>query len=426
MPLTLRQNASWTFIGNVVYAGSQWGMLTVLAKLGSPEMVGQFSLGLAVCAPVIMLANLQLRAIQATDAKDRYLFADYLGLRLITTALALLVIMGIAVTAGYRREAALVILIVGVAKAVESVSDVFYGFLQRHERMDRIAKSMMIKGPLSLMALGVGIFLTDSVLWGVVGLAVTWTLVLVGYDIRSGVLIVKTTVQSHGTAVGGDGWEAALRPRWKTKALINLTWLTLPLGVVMMLISLNSNIPRYFVERALGERELGVFSAMAYLQVAETVVVSALGQSASPRLAKYYAEDNPAAFRMLLLKLIGIGALLGITGVLVAFVAGQNILTLLYRPEYAEHMDVFVWIMVAAGLWNVTSMIGYGATASRRMHSQPLALCAVTAVSFVACQSLVSTHGLWGAAIAMVAGSAMGVLSYSLLFILDHGVKTRG
>jgi hypothetical protein len=48
--LSLRKNFSWTFVGNVVYAACQWGILVALAKLGTPEMVGQFTLGLAVAA----------------------------------------------------------------------------------------------------------------------------------------------------------------------------------------------------------------------------------------------------------------------------------------------------------------------------------------------------------------------------------------
>ena len=43
---------------------------------------------------------------------------------------------------------------VALAKAIESVSDVFYGSLQQHERMDRIAISMILKGIVSLAALG--------------------------------------------------------------------------------------------------------------------------------------------------------------------------------------------------------------------------------------------------------------------------------
>jgi hypothetical protein len=67
-------------------------MLVVLAKLGSPEIVGQFTLGLAVTAPVVLFTNLSLREVQATDAKHQYLFSDYLGLRLLLTGLALVAI----------------------------------------------------------------------------------------------------------------------------------------------------------------------------------------------------------------------------------------------------------------------------------------------------------------------------------------------
>ena len=63
--LSLRANFSWTFVGNVVYAGCQWAMLVVLAKLGTPEMVGQFALGLAISGPVIMLANTGYRRLGA-------------------------------------------------------------------------------------------------------------------------------------------------------------------------------------------------------------------------------------------------------------------------------------------------------------------------------------------------------------------------
>ena len=107
--LTLRDNFSWTFVGNVVYAASQWGILTVLAKLGSPEMVGQFALGLAIAAPVVMFTNLQLRGVLATDARDEYRFGDYLALRLCATLLAMLTISGLVLLGGYSWQTSLVI-----------------------------------------------------------------------------------------------------------------------------------------------------------------------------------------------------------------------------------------------------------------------------------------------------------------------------
>lgn len=412
-PLTMGRNFSWTFVGNIVYAASQWGMLVVLAKIGSPEMVGQFTLGLAVTAPVLMLTNLQLRSLQVTDAKHEYLFSDYLDLRLIATGLALVVITGITISAGYSWQTSSVILVVGLAKAVESVSDVFYGLLQQHERMDRIAVSMMIKGTLSLLLLCIGVYLSGGVLGGVVGLVVAWTLVLVGYDIRSGALILNTP-----KALEND----VSRSR-KLAKLAKLVWLALPLGFVMMLISLNTNIPNYFIKHYLGERELGVFAAIAYLMVAGTIVVNALGEAGSSRLAKYYAAGNKNGFRTLLLKFVGIGMLLGGVGILVAVVAGRQILTLIYQPEYAEYADLFVWLMVAAAINYMSSFLGQAMTAARYFRVQLPLFALVTSISAIACFWLLPTKGLQGAAMALIIAAIVRVsMSWGVIFHALHKI----
>lgn len=410
-PPVLWKNFSWTFVGNLIYVLSQWGMLVVLAKLGNPQMVGQFALALAITAPVIIFANLSLRQVQATDARKHYAFNEYLALRVITTSAALLVILGIVFVTGYRWETGLVILMIGLAKGFESLSDVLYGQLQQRERMDRIAKSMMIKGPSSLAALALGIYLTGSVFWGAVGLTVVWALLLISYDFRSIVRVLAPI---------GSRTLAALRPKWDFKALAKLTWLALPLGFAAALVSLNIGIPRYLIEYYLGEREVGIFASVAYIMVAGNVVVGALGQSSVPRLARYYVNGNHQSFGKLLLKLAAIGVLLGIAGVLVSMVAGRWILTLLYTPEYAEYTNVFIVIMVAAGLSYVASLLKFGITAARYFRVQiPLFIGSVIATT-VACVVLVPKAGVLGAAIAAALGIAFqlagtsGILIYAI------------
>lgn len=426
-PLTLRRNFSWTFVGNIVYAACQWGMLVVLAKLGSPEMVGQFTLGFAITAPVILFTSLQLRIVQATDAKHEYVFGDYFGVRLLSTGLALLIIVGITLIAGYRRETLLVILVVGLAKGFESISDVFYGLIQQHERMDRIAISMMLKGPLSLLLFGLGVYLTHNVLWGTVGLAVAWAIVLVGYDVRSGALMLKSSPQTQQSEVDTEPVTEIIQPRWHLKMLKKLVWLSLPLGIVMMLISLNTNIPRYFIERYLGERELGIFAAISYLMVATGIVVNALGQSASPRLAKYYAAGNRTAFCTLLVKLVGIGALLGLAGVLVAIVAGRDILTIMYRSEYAEHTDLLVWLMVATAIRDTASFLGYGMSAARYFRIQMPLFVFITTISATACLWFIPAIGLRGAVIALLIAAIVeaGITCLVLLYALQRLKNTH-
>jgi O-antigen/teichoic acid export membrane protein len=394
----LRLNVSWTFAGNMIYAGCQWGMLVALAKLGSPEMVGRFALALAITAPVYMLTNLQLRAVEATDMTDQFAFGDYLGLRMVCTGMALAVIAGIAAFSRYPLMIAAVIVVVGVAKGAESISDAIYGLAQRHERMDLIAGSMVLKGVVSLAAFALAIALTRSLVIGVSALAMAWCVVLATYDFG---LARKFAVAGLGQEV-----ERAFAPHFSTGRLAHLARLSLPLGITATLGSLTYNVPRYFVERYVGTRALGFFAAIASLMVVGTLVTNAIGQSASPRLASRHASGDTPAFRTLLFRLSAASAVPGVLGVLIAALAGKPLLRLVYRADYERYSNVLTLLMVAAAIFCAASILEYGLTAARLIKAQPALFAATVLVSGVACHFLVPARGLEGAALALTSAAA--------------------
>jgi O-antigen/teichoic acid export membrane protein len=402
---TLRVNLLWTLTGNIVYAASQWGMLILLAKLSGPETVGQFALGLAITAPVFMLTNLQLRAVQATDARRDFLAGDYLALRLITTAVACLAVGVLALAGGFRAATAQVVMAVALAKAIESVSDVFYGSLQQHERMDRIAISMIFKGIVSLAALGLTIAVSGRTVLAVLALAASWAVVLFAYDLPQSAALLREACPGAGAGAGAG----LRRLRWSRPHLLRLTWLALPPGIVMMLISLGTSVPRYFVEAELGERALGVFSAMAYLMVVGNTAVFALGQAASPRLARYFAAGQLAAFRTLLRRLVALALAGGCAAVVLVMGWGRVILQTFYAAEYARRTDVFAWLTIAMALGAVGSFLGYGMTSARNFRIQAPLFALVVLATTLSCALLIPRHGLLGAALATTIGQAVQV-----------------
>jgi O-antigen/teichoic acid export membrane protein len=422
-PLTLRRNFSWTLIGNLVYAASQWGMLVVLAKLGNLEMVGQFTLGLAVTAPIITFTNLQLRGLQATDALEQYSFGHYFGLRIISTGLALVMIGAIALFSGYPWTTALIILLIGISKSIEAISDVFYGLLQQHERMDRIAVSLMIKGPLSLVLLALGIYFTGTLWWGILGLIAAWLFVLIVSDVRSGVLLLRHLRATRDSKTAAGNISYAMSPKWQPKVLLSLISLALPMGVVMLFVSLNVNIPRYFLEQRLGIEDLGIFAAISYLMVAGKLVVSSLAMSADARLAKYYASGNLSAFRNLLLKLLGIGGTMGGIGVLVALFAGREMLSILYKPEYGQRNDIFILVMVAALIDYLFAFLGHGMTAARYFRVQIPLLATVSLTSGLSSLFLIPILGMQGAALSLIISTFVGVMGS--LGVLVHACNKK-
>jgi O-antigen/teichoic acid export membrane protein len=203
-------------------------------------------------------------------------------------------------------------------------------------------------------------------------------------------------------------------PRFNLKVQCKLLWLSLPLGIVVLLTSLNSNAPSYFIKQALGERDLGIFSAMGFVISVGNMAVVSLGQSAFTRLARSYADGNLAAFGSLLGKLLAFGAMLGLCGMLVSKLAGREILTILFRPEYAERADLLPWIMAAGGVLFMAQFLGFGMTAAGYYKSQVVLNIVANLSLFAACYWFVARQGLLGAIFAMLiaaivqlAGSAM-------------------
>jgi len=386
---SLRHNFSWTFFGNVVFAACLWGILAVLTKLGSTDIVGRFALGSAIATPAVMFANLQLRVVLATDASPAWEFRDYLGVRLLLLPLALLVVVAIAFL-GYNREQALVIGMFGLVRCVESLSDIFYGFAQKHERMDLVARSLVIRGLSALILFGGAFWLTGDLTVSLGGMAVAWLLTIIFFDWPS----LRRLIKQAG--------ESTLRPRLQGDIMRNIVWLALPLGLVMLLINLRNTIPRTFLESSFGEDQLGIFSALSYLVIAGSTVILALSQSSIARLSRYFAEGRTELFKSTIIKMLGLGVMIGIFGVLVAGLAGSSLLTLLYSEEYAGHKGLFVVIMIGGALLYLGSLLGAPVSAMREFRVQ-LWVYLVNIVLMLGLSIwLIPRHGMMGAALVMV------------------------
>ena len=189
-----------------------------------------------------------------------------------------------------------------------------------------------------------------------------------------------------------------LRPRWSFSVQSELLRTSITLGVIAALVSLLPNLPRYFIVGSQGERALGIFTATAFLVSSGNLIVTALGQSAFVPLAKYYAAGDLRRFKLLLAKLLGIVAVLGLGGVAVSMLFGKMLLTLLYRPEYAEHTDLLVAMMIAGGLSYLAGVMGPAVTATRCFGQQLPLLVIAVATTAVASKFLIPSHGLLGAA----------------------------
>lgn len=390
-------------------------MISALAWLGTRLALGQFVLGLSIAAPVISFTMLQLRAVLVTDVRGEFSFGDYLGTRILWTLVAMAAIAVAALWLAEDSTTFWVVMLVGLMKCFDSLSDIVWGLFQSRERMDLMAISLMVKGVLSLAALAVTLWLTHSIVPASAAMAIAWIASFVVNDLRCARRLQEKTFGVNDAA-------RAIRPRFRRSAVVRLTSISVPLGVVMALISLQTNIPRYFLQVYAGEEAVGCFGAIVYPMMAGMIVTTALGQSACTRLARSFAEDLPE-FQRLLGRLTAFSAALGFVLVVVIYVFGRPLLRVMYGPSFADYHSEFVVVALACGIQLVSSCWGYGMTAARFFRAQVAITVGSCIVTAGAALVLVPRYSIMGAALAVLATSLIMALGFALA--MSWAVRSR-
>jgi O-antigen/teichoic acid export membrane protein len=387
----VRRNALWLLLGNAVYAASYWVQFMILAKAGGPSAVGSYAYALALAAPAVGFASLQLRSLLASDAVGAYALREYLTLRFAATGTAMVAVLLVGWAISGTSTLRAVLASVCVMRMAEGLSDIYYGVWQLRERMAIIAWGMAINGVASAALMAAAFALRTGVPGAAAGAAL-------GSGIAFAFVHRRTRVVE---SMPSDG--RAARLAWRR--LLRLAGQAAPLGVISLLNALQSSVPRYFIRASTNETALGLFAAAYQLPVAGGIVVGALGSAAVPRLASLHASGDVTAFRALTRKLLLAGALLGGVGVALSALVGGQILSLLYNSTFAAAEEMLVVISAATGLVFIASLEGYALTSARRIAIQPAILGLAVAVLAVACAVLVPRFGGVGAAWAIMAAS---------------------
>jgi O-antigen/teichoic acid export membrane protein len=360
-------------------------LLVVFAKTGSAAVVGQYAFAIAIVQPVMAFAGLQLRALQVADPNERHPFVDYYVVRVGATLLATLAVVGASVWVGPKQAA--VVSLVAIIKAVDAVSDIYFGRWQQLESMGRSALGVCLNGAATLVVAGTAMALTGSL-----------TVAL------SGSLVASLATLTYAVAVSRH----VAKVEWKACNLQRARRLLIravPLGVVVLLVALQANVPRYFVGLMLGDTPLGVLAGVTQLTTAGGIVVAALGAASSPRLARSIVEGRLTDYCGLLKRLLWIGAGLGVAGTALAVVGGRQILDVAFSSEFAAGWSLLVWASASCMFGFAASVLGYGMTTAGIIGVQPLLLFITIVTTGIGCRAFIPVYGLTGAGIGLSFGA---------------------
>lgn len=279
---SLKSNMIWNSVGSLYYSVCQWLITVAVARLASTyEAAGVLSVAMSVSNVFSQIGLFRIRSYQVSDIHEEVSSRQYVGFRLITIAISLVITFVYAyVTCSASMLPA--VLIYMLFRMSDVFTDVLYGIDQQHERMDHCGKSLMLRASLFLSAFIAGLVLFDSLEVALVAMVLTtYPVLVIDYKIASRY--------------------ADPRPSFDVAVAKRLFVSCLPAVVGMALCSIVVTYARQYLGACYGEEALGVYATVCtpivLVQACATYVYAPLLGSFA---RKYDARDKAGLVRLIL------------------------------------------------------------------------------------------------------------------------------
>ena len=405
----LSRQFSWILFGNLYYAASQYALVIMLTRLTSSEVLGRFSLIFAITAPISLFFSFSLRTVLISDSFGKYPNSAYLVLRYATCLLAVAISSAFGFWSLKTLTFLMPIVFIASAKAIDSLSDLYYGAFQRTNQNQLIAISLLVRGTVSFALVLIFLKLGKTLDYVCFAIFLASAMTFLFYDrihapeffkLRVGLFAVLTDIKK-------------------------LARMAVPLALALVLSSLELNVPRYIVEHRIGLVALGIFSALGYPLMIGNQIIGSLASAASPQLSSYFQSKNYEEFKHLLHKLLFWGGILGALTIVFGFGFGKLVLGFFKHQEYSEEFIAFGILSIASAISYISVFFGTALSCmqlfQKKLHIQFVSFFSVCAATLICVQYGTIRAIAW----AILAGSLASLFAQFTVFYLAYQKTTK-
>lgn len=391
--LSLRRNIVFAMIGRGYYAVTQFLVIVLAARLGSPEDVGMLTLASAIVTPMFFLATMGTRDVLTVDDLDRFSRADYVALRIVGSVLAVLASVLVALLAYGEGGAVIWVTVLGfsLVKFTGAQASMNQAMFQRAERLDFAAMSILVRGTAGLVTFALVFWQSRSLPLALFFEAAAW---FVSYWVFDKRLLTRLGLQTSFAAMSETG----------ARRIGALFLWVFPVGLALWLMRAAVSVPPIVLEHYAGLAAVGLFGALAYVHTALSMLSSAVGSASAARLRRMVREGRSDDFHTLARKLTAVSLFFGLVATALAWLVGAPLLVLVFGAEYGNRA-LFTIIVAASSLSLVASPLVTALTAAQafgwRVVISGLSLVAGLAAALL----LVPEYGVFGAAWSFAASS---------------------
>lgn len=399
----LNQNPSqrsiyiWNITGSIANALLSIVALMIVTRFLDDRQADIFSIAWSISLLMATVGTFQIRMYQATDVKGVFCFRQYHLFRIITVCVMMVSSYIYILMRGYTGKKALVVMVICLFRAVDSMADVYEGWFQQKERLDLAGKALTYRIIVAVIGFGIGLALTKDLLFSCLILVASYMICYVLFNLR------------YYKAV--DAFRSNVTEGMKGAWIVKMVTEGFPLFINAFLIASIMNAPKMVLDTVIeqGMLEQGVqtafniiFMPASFLNLAYIVFRPLI-----TKMAVMWNVGEEKEFLKILIKveiaLVGIGIVILAGSALIGIPA----LSFVYAVELAEYKRELLVVIIGGCIYTFAAVLDNALVVIRMQYVLVLSYVVTYLYIKIAAKVMIGSWGVLGGAISYA--TAMGV-----------------
>ncbi len=393
----LRINAIWYTIGLTLNSFNSLFFLIIINRVNGVDTAGIFSFAFSIACLLYIVGIYSGRVYQVSDLSGELNDYEYLIHKIMTCSIAFLIAIIFIIIKDYSVKKNIIIILLTIYKCFESFSDVFYGFLQKNEKLYIVGKSLSYKTICGVVIFLATDYITNNILLSCSLLVLNSLFWTVFYDIRKSMKLVS--ISSYDFI-----------------KIIKFFKVSFSVFAFMFLSVYIVNVPKYIMDILLSNSFQTIFGII----IMPATVVSLCGQYiVAPfvtQMTNYYNREEYNGFNKLVIKLLALLLAIGIVIEICSAFFGIPVLSILYAIDLRKYWIDLMIIMIGAICYALAGIISTAMITMRANNGQFLIYSIDALVGTIIGYFLISTFGIHGATYSYVITMIIHVLMYLVYY----------
>lgn len=396
-----KKNVVWNTIGAFTTSITSLFYTIILTRFSNLTETGIYSFAFAMACVTVTLASFGGRTYQVTDVKDEISPFSYIISRYITVFTTLILVLCYLFTKDYSIYKFVIIVLVCVFKYLEELSDVYYGILQKENKLYYVGQFQFSKAIINVLLFFLIIKLSGNLLLAIVSITLVNLIFLIFFD-RHKAKILKP-------------WNNILKKEHIKKYFkVNVV-----ICLFIFLTSYIANAPKYAIDKFLSDSDQAVFGIIVMPATVMLLVGTFIINPILVSVANMYSDNKIKEIKQMLKKIIlGVSGI-GILALIVCYLIGIPFLNIIYGVNFNKYKFELMIIVFGSILYTLTAIMSYMLTAMRQINIQLWINIVVSIIAYIISFILVDKYSIMGGAISYTIIMIIRFLIYLIVFFAE-------